>query len=74
MIEPEAGLKVLISKTVYTAAISPKVCMMNISDRYVLMKKGRLVAQACEVDEISAVSEQMAGTQLSGICMAVRYM
>ncbi|MES9880179.1 MAG: RNase H-like domain-containing protein [Sedimenticola sp.] len=52
MIESENNTKVLVPKTVYSGTRQPAVCVMNITDKYRVLKKGDQIAKAFPTDGV----------------------
>ena len=46
IVEPENNLKVLIPRTVHDEGKKPSICVVNASDNFVTIKKGRTIASA----------------------------
>lgn len=49
VVEGVPGLRVIIPRTVHAAGQKPLVCVMNVGDNYVTMKKNTQIATAFEV-------------------------
>ena len=58
VMEPVDNLKVLAPRVVRRADQEPVMCLVNISDRYQLIKKGTEIARAYPIDEFVEESDQ----------------
>jgi transposase InsO family protein len=52
IIEPSGGLSVLVPRTVHSAGTDPVVCVVNATDKYMLLKKGKEIATAHPVGTV----------------------
>ena len=56
IIEPEGDLDVIVPRTLHSAGSKPKVCLVNITDSFIRLRRNQLVAKAFPVCSISPVS------------------
>lgn len=68
LIEPVDNLKVLVPKSVYDGTKAPFVCVMNITDKYRLMKKGAHIAEAHAVDGPVDVIDELPEVSADSVC------
>ena len=61
ILEPEDNLKVIIPRTLHTACSKPKVCILNITDTFIKLKRDQLVATAFPVCKILPVPVDSSG-------------
>ncbi|MES9883357.1 MAG: retropepsin-like aspartic protease, partial [Sedimenticola sp.] len=52
IVEPVSGLSVVIPRTLHLGGRSPKVCIINWSERNVIMKRNQHIATATEVEQL----------------------
>lgn len=55
MIEPEEDLEVIVPRTLHLAGSKPRVCLLNITDRSIKLKRNQLVAKAFPVCSIISI-------------------
>ena len=55
IIEPEGDLDVIVPRTLHSAGSKPKVCLVNITDSFIRLRRNQLVAKAFPVCSISPV-------------------
>ena len=53
IVELEYDLKVLIPRTVHDERKKPSICVVNASDNFVTIKKGRPIASAQEISKVT---------------------
>ena len=56
IIEPEGGLDVIVPRTLHSAGSKPKVCLINVTDSFIKVKRNQLVAKAVPVCSVTQVS------------------
>ena len=59
VIEPEDDLKVIMPRTLHSAGSKPKVCLVNVTDSYIKLKRNQLVATAFPVCSVSSFADEM---------------
>ena len=52
VLEPQENLPVIIPRTLHSAGSKPKVCMLNLTDSFIKLKRDQLVAKAFPVCSI----------------------
>jgi len=52
LVEPDEGLKVLVPRSVHSKGKEAVLCVMNVTDKFRLLKKGTPVATAYPVDDV----------------------
>ena len=55
IIEPEEDLEVIVPRTLHLAGSNPKVCLLNITDKFIKLKRNQLVAKAFPVCSIMSI-------------------
>ena len=61
IIEPEGDLDVIVPRTLHSAGSKPKVCLVNITDSFIRLRRNQLVAKASPVCSIFSVSVDSPG-------------
>ena len=61
IIEPEGDLDVIVPRTLHSAGSKPMVCLVNITDSFIRLRRNQLVAKAFPVCSISPVSVDSPG-------------
>ena len=61
IIEPEGDLDVIVPRTLHSAGSKQKVCLVNITDSFIRLRRNQLVAKAFPVCSISPVSVDSPG-------------
>ena len=66
IIEPVANERIIVPKTVHRSEqMYPQVCVLNLSDRFVTLKKGREVGQASVVHTVTPIPNEFLGSVAS---------
>ncbi|MCG7869674.1 MAG: retroviral-like aspartic protease family protein, partial [Candidatus Thiodiazotropha taylori] len=55
IIEPEGDLEVAIPRTLHVAGSEPTVCMLNLTNNFIKLRRDRLVAQAFPVCSVQSI-------------------
>ncbi|XP_021356288.1 uncharacterized protein LOC110452235 [Mizuhopecten yessoensis] len=65
-IEADENPKLMIPRTVHLSGDQPHICVVNVTDNFMVMKKGQTVGAAIETDILTDVSPEWGGTAKEG--------
>lgn len=62
IIEPQEDIPVMMPRCVYSEQTSPRLCLVNASDRYFTIRKGTVVGETLSAHPVTIVSEPKSQT------------
>lgn len=58
VIEPQENIPVLMPRCMYSKDITPRLCLVNASDRYFIIRKGTVTGEAVEAHQVQLAVEK----------------